>query len=215
MRIIDVMTKDPVTVESAIPIHRAEKTMRKHKVRKLPVLNTGKFVGMLTYDMLMEVSPSKATSLSFHEIHYLLAEMKVQDIMDKKPVTLSPDTPLEDALILSQDRGIHGFPVVEDGKLVGIITRGDIIRLMTRALGLREDGIRITVESLGGRLGELTEIIAVFDRHKAPVLSMMTLPRLERKDWLAVMRLRASDATPIVDDLKDAGFQVSHVDHSD
>ena len=211
MRISDVMTKDPVTADPDTRVHHALKIMREHKIRKLPIVKEGKLVGMVTHDMLMEVTPSKATGLSIQEIHYLLTEMKVRNIMDKDPTIVSPDTPFEEALALSMKKGITAFPVMENGTLVGISTNGDIIRLLTKLLGLQEEGVRITIEGLGAHLGELREIISVFDRHSAPVLSMLTLPRREKKDWLVVIRLRARDATAIVKDLKGEGFQITYL----
>ncbi len=96
--------------------------------------------------------------------------------------------------------------------MVGIATRGDIIRLLAGALGLQEEGIRITIEGLGLRLGELGEIISIFDRNQALVLSMMTLPAREKKDWIAVIRLKTKDVTTVEEDLKRAGFRISYVD---
>lgn len=212
MRIRDVMTSDPVTIQPETPVHHAQQAIREHKIRNLPVVQEGKLVGMVTYDILMKVSPSKATGLSLHEIHYILAEMKVEDIMDRNPVVVSPDTPLEHALVQIQDRTVRGFPVVENERLVGIATRGDIIRLLAGALGLQEEGVRITIEGLGLRLGELGEIISIFDRNQALVLSMMTLPAREKKDWIAVIRLNTKDVATIEEDLKRAGFRVSYVD---
>jgi acetoin utilization protein AcuB len=204
------MTKNPVTAEPNTPLRDAHRLMVMHKVRKLPVLKKGKLVGIVTYDMILEASPSPATSLSIQELHYLLAEMKVKEIMAKDPVTLAPDTDFEKALVLGQNSRIRGFPVVEKGKLVGITTHGDILRLLTRTLGLHEEGVRITIEGLGGRLGELKDIISIFDRHQAMVMSIMTLPQGDGKDWLVVIRLNLKDGTAVVEDLRKAGLQVSY-----
>jgi acetoin utilization protein AcuB len=210
MRVRNIMTKNPITVEPNTPLRDAHRLMVNHKIRKLPVVKRGKLVGILTYDMILEASPSPATSLSIQEVHYLLAEMKVKEIMAKNPVTLRPDTPFEKALVSGQNSRIRGFPVVDKGKLVGITTHGDILRLLTRTLGLHEEGVRITIEGLGGRLGELKEIISIFDRHQAVVMSIMTLPQEESKDWLVVIRLKVKDGTAVVDDLRKAGLQVSY-----
>ncbi len=188
--------------------------MRQHNIRKLPVLEGEKLVGIVTYDMVLEASPSPATSLSIQELHYLLAEMKVEEIMDKNPVTLAPETPFEKALAMGQSDRIRGFPVVDKDKLVGIATHGDIIQLLTKTLGLQDEGIRITIEGLGGRLGELKDIISIFDRHQAAVMSIMTLPKKEKKDWLVAIRLNARDGSAIVDDLRKAGLQVKYSDES-
>ncbi len=212
MRIREVMTKDPITVEPETPLYKAQELMHEHKIRRLPVVEKGKLVGMVTHDMILRASPSQATSLSIYELQFLLAKMKVSDIMVRDAVTLSPDTPLEKALILSQDLGIRGFPVVENGKLVGISTHGDILRLLTRALGLREKGVRLTIDGLGGRLGELKDIISIFDRHRAAVMSILTLPKGEGNDWLVAIRLNVKDATAIVNALETAGLQVTSAD---
>jgi len=210
MRIRDIMTKNPITVQTDTRLRDAHRLMVEHNIRKLPVLKNKKLVGIVTYDMILEASPSPATSLSIQEVHFLLAEMKVKEIMAKNPETLEPDTPFEKALLLGQNSRIRGYPVVDKGKLVGITTHGDILRLLTRTLGLHEEGFRVTIEGLGGRLGKLKDIISIFDRHQAVVMSILTLPTGEGKDWLVVIRLKVKDGNGVVRDLRKAGFQVSY-----
>ena len=211
MRVQDVMTKELITVEPGTPIFQAQKLMREHQVRKLPVVMKGRLVGMMTHDLFMEVTPSKATGFGVQEMHYLLNNMKVKEIMDKNPVTVSPDMPFEEALNLGQQKGNTGFPVMENGEIVGIITNGDIIRLLNKFLGLGEEGVRITIEGLGTRLGEVNMIISILDRHRAPILSLMTRSRREKQDLIALIRLRVKDATAIVEDLSNVGFDVTYV----
>jgi len=171
----------------------------------------GRLVGMVTHDLFMEITPSKATGFGVQEMHYLLNDMKVKEIMDKNPVTVSPDMPFEEALNLGQQKGNTGFPVMENGEIVGIITNGDIIRLLNKFLGLGEEGVRITIEGLGTRLGEVNMIISILDRHRAPILSLMTRSRREKQDLIALIRLRVKDATAIVEDLSNVGFDVTYV----
>ena len=211
MRVRDVMTKELITVEPGTPIFQAQKLMREHQVRKLPVVMRGRLVGMVTHDLFMEITPSKATGFGVQEMHYLLNDMKVKEVMDKNPVTVSPDMPFEEALNLGQQKGNTGFPVMEHGELVGIITNGDIIRLLNKFLGLGEEGVRITIEGLGTRLGEVNMIISILDRHRAPILSLMTRSRREKQDLIALIRLRVKDATAIVEDLSNVGFDVTYV----
>jgi acetoin utilization protein AcuB len=205
------MTKELITVEPGTPIFQAQKLMREHQVRKLPVVMRGRLVGMVTHDLFMEITPSKATGFGVQEMHYLLNDMKVKEIMDKNPVTVSPDMPFEEALNLGQQKGNTGFPVMENGEIVGIITNGDIIRLLNKFLGLGEEGVRITIEGLGTRLGEVNMIISILDRHRAPILSLMTRSRREKQDLIALIRLRVKDATAIVEDLSNVGFDVTYV----
>ena len=125
-------------------------------------------------------------------------------------MTLTPDTPFEEALRIGQDKKIGSFPVVDKGKLVGISTESDIVRFLTRALGLREEGSRITIEGLGGKLSDLEKIISIVNQHSTIVLSMISFPRKEKGDWMIVLRLKTSDPDPIVRDFKKAGFNVTY-----
>jgi acetoin utilization protein AcuB len=210
MRIRDMMTKNPITVDSETLVVDAQKIMKENNVRRLPVVDKGKLLGIITKHDLLEASPSPATSLSIHELNYLLAKMKVKEIMKKNPVTLTPDTPFEEALKIGQEKRIGSFPVVENGKLVGIATESDIVRFLTHALGVREEGSRITIEGLGGKLGDLEKIISIVNQHNTIVLSMISLPRPEKKDWMIVLRLKTSNPDPIVKDFKKAGYNVTY-----
>jgi len=210
MRIRDVMTKNPITVDSETLVLDAQKIMQENSIRRLPVVDKGKLVGIVTKHDLLQASPSPATSLSIHELNYLLARMKVKEIMKKNPMTLSPDTPFEEALKMGQDKKIGSFPVVENGKLVGIANESDIVRFLTHALGIREEGSRVTIEGLGGKFGDLEKIIAIANQRQTIILSMISLQRPEKKDWMIVLRLKTTDPDPIVRDFKKAGFNVTY-----
>ncbi len=210
MRIRDVMTKNPITVDSETLVLDAQKIMKENNIRRLPVVDKGNLVGIVTQHDLLQASPSPATSLSIHELNYLLAKMKVKEVMKKNPLTLTPDTPFEEALRFGQDRKIGSFPVMDKGKLVGIVTESDIVRFLTRALGLREEGSRVTIEGLGGKFGDLEKIIAIANQRQTIILSMISLARPEKKDWMIVLRLKTTDPDPIVRDFKKAGFNVTY-----
>jgi acetoin utilization protein AcuB len=210
MRIRDVMTKNPITVDSETLVLDAQKIMQENNIRRLPVVDKGKLVGIVTKHDLLQASPSPATSLSIHELNYLLARMKVKEIMKKNPMILAPDTPFEEALKIGQDKKIGSFPVVENGKLVGIATESDIVRFLTHALGIREEGSRVTIEGLGGKFGDLEKIIAIANQHQTIILSMISLQRPEKKDWMIVLRLKTTNLDPIVRDFKKAGFNVTY-----
>jgi acetoin utilization protein AcuB len=204
------MTKNPITVDSETLVLDAQRMMKENNIRRLPVVDKGNLVGIVTQHDLLQASPSPATSLSIHELNYLLARMKVKEIMKKNPITLTPDTPFEEALLMGQDKKIGSFPVVEKGKLVGIATESDIVRFLTHALGIREEGSRVTIEGLGGKFGDLEKIIAIANQRQTIILSMISLARPEKKDWMIVLRLKTTDPDPIVRDFKKAGFNVTY-----
>ena len=147
MKARDIMSTNVVAVDEKTSIYDARKIMEAHKIRRLPVVKKGKLVGLVTERMLLKASPSPATSLSIHELHYLLAKMTVKDIMVKAPYTISPDMPVEEALQLGQEKGYGAFPIVEDGRLVGMVTESDIVRLMAEVLGAKEEGKRIDIKT--------------------------------------------------------------------
>jgi acetoin utilization protein AcuB len=210
MRIRDVMTRNPITVDPETLVLDAQRIMKENNIRRLPVVDKGKLKGIITKHDLLEASPSPATSLSIHELNYLLSKMKVKEIMKKDPITFAPDAPFEEALRLGQEKKIGAFPVVENEKLVGIVTESDLVRFVTRALGMNEEGSRITIEGLGGKLGDLERMIQIVDQHQTVILSMMTSPRPEKKDWMIILRLKTSNPDPIVKDFKKAGFNVTY-----
>jgi acetoin utilization protein AcuB len=211
MRVRDFMSTNVVSVDEKTLIDDARKIMEAHKIRRLPVMKKNKLVGLVTKHMLLEASPSPATSLSIHELHYLLSKMTAKDIMIKNPYTISPDMPAEEALQLGQEKGYGAFPVVENNRLVGMVTESDIVRMMTRVLGVKEKGKRIAIKT-SNEFGNMKKIMEILDKNKTVLLSMLTLPPEEwEKDWLVVLRLKSEDAGPVAMELGSAGFNVTYV----
>jgi len=210
MKIKDFMSTNVVAVDEKTSIHDARKIMEAHKIRRLPVMRKGKLVGLVTERMLLEAAPSPATALSIHELQYLLAKMTVKEIMVKKPHTVSPDMPAEEALQLGQDMGYGAFPVVDNGRLVGMVTESDIVRVMTRVLGVRIKGTRIDLK-VTKQFGNMQRIMGILDDRKAVLLSLMTFLRPEEGDYMIILRIQAEDADPIVKELTGAGFTVTYV----
>jgi len=129
--------------------------------------------------------------------------------MKKNPVCVTPYTPFEDALKIGQEEKIGSFPVVEDGKLVGITTESDIVRFLIRALGIGEEGARITIMGLGGKFGELEKIISIANRYRVAILSMILLPQQKKGDWIVALRLDTNNPKTIIQNLRKEGFNVT------
>lgn len=209
MRIKDVMTKNPISVSPDTLLLQAQKIMNEKKIRRLPVVEKGKLVGIVTKRDLQEALPFKGTSSSIFDINYELSQMKVKDVMKKNPITLTPYTPIEDALRIGQEEKIGSFPVVENGKLVGIATESDILRFLIRTLGIGEKGSRITITGLGEKFGELEKILSITKQQKATILSMILFPQHRGGSWVMALRLDSENPKPIIQSLKKEGFNVS------
>lgn len=130
----DVYTQHPVTVTSDTSAPKASKLMAKHGIRRLPVVDGDKLVGIVTLSDLMRAAPSPATSLSVWEINYLVDKVKVKEVMTKDVYTVTPGTDLRDAASLMLERKIGGIPVVEGERVVGIVTESDAFRTLVRML---------------------------------------------------------------------------------
>ena len=139
------MTKKVITAPPDMLIHDAQQLMKQNHIRRLPVVDNGKLLGIVTTSRLREVSPSPATSLSVWELNYILAKMKVSEAMTRNVISTTPETTLEDAALLGNRHGVGALPVVEDGRLVGIITATDIYNVFIDVLGTREKGVRLRI----------------------------------------------------------------------
>jgi acetoin utilization protein AcuB len=212
MRVRDCMKKEVIRVDINTPIMAALEIMKHNKIKRLPVTKNGKFVGLVTRAMIRDASPSEATSLSVYELNYLISKMTVGEIMVRKPMTISPDLPVEEAIWLGKKHGIGAFPVIEKDELVGIITESDITWMVIKALGLEEsDSKRITIHAGGKRFGYIKDLVEVLDSHNIPILSIMSVPKSEKGDWFLIIRVRAKDAGVATEDLKKKGFRVADI----
>lgn len=163
MLVRETMTRNPITIKPETTVPDASRVMRERKVRRLPVLDAqGRLVGIVSQNDLRHVAPSPATTLAVWEISELVAKITVAQIMTREVVTVSGDTPLEEAARLMADHRISGLPVMEDNKIAGIITETDIFKSFLELMGGRRPGIRLTVIVAGakGVLSRLTAAIA-------------------------------------------------------
>jgi acetoin utilization protein AcuB len=152
------MTPRPLTARQDVPINEALSLMREEHVRRLPVVDkNGKLVGIVSEKDLLYASPSPATSLSIHELHYLLSKITVGQVMTKNVITVQDDTPLEEVARVMADNKIGSMPVLRKGELVGIITETDIFKVLLEMMGAREHGVRLTL-NVPSRVGVLAEV---------------------------------------------------------
>lgn len=125
----DWMTRNVVTITSETSLPEAHRLMSDHQIRRLPVLDKGRLVGIVTRGDVREAEPSDASTLSIWEMNYLLAKLKVKKIMTHEPITIQADNTIGEAAQLMLENKISGLPVVDDtGHIIGIITESDIFR---------------------------------------------------------------------------------------
>ncbi|MFC4426730.1 CBS domain-containing protein [Deinococcus navajonensis] len=129
MIVRDVMTDAVVTVSPDMPVPDAVKLMKSRGIRRLPVVEEGCLIGIVSDRDLKEAMPSPATSLSIWEITALLANLPVKEVMSTSVLTVMPTTPLEAATQTMLHHKVGGLPVVNERReVVGIVTVTDVLR---------------------------------------------------------------------------------------
>ena len=168
------MTSDVMTIDEDTSMMKASQIMKENNIRRLPVMRKGKLVGMITDRDIKEASPSKATTLDVHELYYLLSELKVKDIMSKNVFTVGPEETVEKAAVKMLEHRISGLPVVNDkGKVVGVITQGDIFKVLVSLTGIYRGGIQFAF-NLEDRPGSIKEVGDMIRKHGGRMVSILT-----------------------------------------
>jgi acetoin utilization protein AcuB len=136
MLVKDRMTPNPVTITPDTVFLDAMRIMRERGLRHLPVVDKKEMlIGIVTQTDLLHASPSRATSLSVSEVNYLLANLRIREVMSSPAITVSDDAPLEEAARVMVENKIGCLPVMGTGKLVGVITETDIFKSFVEVLG--------------------------------------------------------------------------------
>ncbi len=174
MLVKDWMSKDPITITDDTSMMKAIHLMKQNRFRRLPVLQEGRLVGIVSDRDLKEASPSKATTLDVHELYYLLAELQVKDIMSRDPVTVSPEDTVEHAAQIMLENTISGLPVVTDqGDVVGILTQSDVFRAFMHITGILQGGVQFALR-LEDRPGLIKEVVDLLRSRGARFVSLLT-----------------------------------------
>jgi acetoin utilization protein AcuB len=168
------MSKNVVAVDIDDSMQLAIYTLQENKIKLLPVIADGKLVGIVSDRDLKKASPSDATTLDMHELLYLISRIKISDLMVKNPITVFPDSTIEEAAQLLLEYKISGLPVLNvEGNLVGIITKSDIFRALIAITGLGKKGIQIGIrfKDIPGPIKEVRELIHNYEGRTASILS--------------------------------------------
>ena len=130
----DWMTPDPITINSSASLPDAYWLMIENKVRRLPVVDGGHLVGIVTLEDIREKVPATIAGVDFVRTNDMLAKLPIYQVMTKNPKTISVDAPLVEAARQMLEYKISALPVMDGGQLVGIITESDIFRALVKRL---------------------------------------------------------------------------------
>jgi acetoin utilization protein AcuB len=204
----DVMTTNVFTIPSNTSLAEARRVMEAHHLRRLPVVDRGILVGIVTRDQLDRVGPSQVSSFNIHDLTRLLNKVTVKDVMTKNPITVSPDATVEEGVTLAQEKKIGALLVVDNSRLVGIATTNDFFyKILNPILGIGKPGSRLIVKNCGGTK-HIEKIIATINRLSLEVETMFMLPVPERDQHNFVIHLTSEDPVLLMEELRKIGCEV-------
>jgi acetoin utilization protein AcuB len=206
------MMRTPVFLDEDDSMKTAMDTLKDREIRHLPVLKGGaKLVGILTETDIKQASPSTATALEIREVYYLLDKIKVKQIMTKRPYTISPAAPIEEAAMVMRDKKIGCLPVVEEGRLVGILTETDILDAFIESMGVRGPGHRIelVLPTMGRGLFEVLKLLKDFD---ANIVSLATTSHDDPERKVLILRIETKSYKVLKTALRKSGYDILSAD---
>jgi acetoin utilization protein AcuB len=204
MRIEDIMRKRVVTVTTETTIGEALSLLRGNRIRHLPVLDNGKLVGIVSDRDLRDALPS---SLLSHDDDNEVLQKPVSEIMTRQVITAHPLDFIEDAAKTVYDYKVGSLPVLEGGRLVGIVTESDILNCLVELFGVNRPSSHLEVE-VEDRAGSLAEVSQVFREAGVNVCSVIICPGTEPQKKNLVFRVQTIDPRALIEKLQEGGFHV-------
>lgn len=199
------MTRDPKTVGPDDPLTRAADIMRKFRINHLPVVEEGKLVGILSDTDLRNVSlpsdrPSGPGEPQVRDRH-------VREVMKTEVWSLTPEDSVEDALLVICTKRFGALPVLSGDKLVGIITKIDLLNAFVDVLDLGDVGVRVEVR-LPPSLARFEELVGAVAGLGVEVRSCVVTSEKDDDGRIVLLRLDTVDGPKVRKALREAKFEV-------
>ncbi|MCO4636312.1 CBS-domain-containing membrane protein [Streptococcus infantarius subsp. infantarius] len=211
MAVKDFMTRKVVYVSPDTTVAHTADMMREQGLRRLPVIENDRLVGIVTERTMAEASPSKATSLSIYEMNYLLNKTKIRDIMIRDVITVSPYASLEDAVYAMMKNHVEILPVVESGQVYGVITEKDVFKAFLEVSGYGEEGIRVIITA-EDTVGTLAKIIDTISADNLNIKRTVVATRKSGKVVIEIQIDGKADVTDLREKLINQGIQVDAIE---
>ncbi len=196
MKVKKRMAKKLVTTRKDATVSDAINLMKKHSIRHLPVVEDGELLGWVTERDIREAY-----------IASLIEQVSIGDIMIKDPITIAPEANLEEAAELLYRHGIGGLPVVDKGKLVGVITVADIMAAFIEVMGILQESSRIDV-ILGGKLHAFENVTKIIRDYGSEIISVGMSAHQDRTRRIYYLRLTKCDVHALAKEIEKAGYKV-------
>ncbi len=200
------MFKEIPTIGPDTLVVDADRIMEQNRLWMLMVLTEGKLTGYVTKEDIRAAMPSRATTLSRHELNYLLGELTVKEVVKKNPPSVTPETEIERAAQIMYEHNLAGLAVVGDEqRFLGYISRSVMLDVLVEEMGLTQPGSRICieVEDRSGVMANVTKLIADMGVN---IIATATFYHAGAR--MLVLRIGVEDPDEVVRVLKDHDYKV-------
>ncbi|MBN2398289.1 MAG: CBS domain-containing protein [Deltaproteobacteria bacterium] len=204
------MSRNLITVTPDTSILKAKNLLKEHSVDQLPVVEGKRLVGIITDRDIRDNSPSSATTLSVHELNYLLSEMRVEKVMTRKVFTTTPGTTIEEAARLINEKHVNSLPVVAGDELVGLITTCDLLNVLLDFMGVHNTPSRRVQLRLSSDPGALAKIEGIINGMGLSIVSIIsTIDKDNGNVRSTLVRVGTDNIDELRRTLEDAGYAVT------
>ena len=198
------MLKDFAVITPKTLVTEASRIMLENRLWMLLVKDGDKLAGYVKKEDVRAAMPSQATTLSKHELNYLLSKLTVEKIMLKDVPSVPPETEIEEAAEVMSRENLAGLAVVDrKNNLLGFINRGVMLDVLVEEMGLRHGGSRIVFE-VEDRPGVIAEVTGIISGMGVSIIATGTF--FSNGKRMVVFRVRTDDPTPIAKVLHEKGY---------
>jgi len=198
------MTQNLITITSEKLLTEAAELLKKYRIHHLPVVQGEKLIGIITDTDIRNAVVNNKHDNEPESI--TLSSIKVSDVMVTNLVTITPEDFLEDALLILSEKRFGALPVVEDEKLVGIITKADILKAFIKILGVENIGVRLQI-SIPDNLSKYDELLHLLKKLDVEIISIILSPPINNNRFV-FLRISSINTLKIKEMLEEKGFKI-------
>jgi acetoin utilization protein AcuB len=204
------MTNNVLTVNSSQPIIEVEQLMREHRIRRVPVVDGGKLVGIISREDLFRAMPSIFDPSVSAETLDQAGRIDAASVMTRSPLTVEPSTPLEQAALLMRTHKLGALLVMQAGELVGIITETNIFDAFLEVLGTKKQGARIELKIDHNPLS-FYAMLQLFKKYEMTILGITVYVDFSEEHQLVTLKVQGEKIEALIDALWDSGLQINRI----
>ncbi|MBE0586230.1 MAG: CBS domain-containing protein [Desulfofustis sp.] len=204
------MKRDVISISPETSLADARELFVRHRIRRLPVVRDDTLLGIVSPGDIEKVMPSILDSESSQEMEYLSTTTPISAVMTASPITVSPEAALLEAVEKMRRNKIDGLPVVQDGRLVGIISITNVLDAFLEIMTTEGAGTRFDLK-IDHRPESFFKMIKAFQRHNKEILAIIQHHDFSREQQLVSIEIRGRESEDLISLLWDNGVTVERI----